>query len=125
VAEREGLSGDLIRSPYISQKKYDRGGVTGYFVDYSADYFRLAQFTGARIATILQAHNIKTQALSASWLNAGRYERAGGIAQLCDFGCSELPRDALCALRGRLYGKLSRVPALSHATRGVTNAPAA
>jgi hypothetical protein len=69
LAEREGLSGGLIRSPYISEKNCDSRRVTGYFVDYSADYFCLAQSTGAKIATISQVHNLKTGS-KHSWLKA-------------------------------------------------------
>jgi hypothetical protein len=39
MAAREGLSGGLIRSPYISEKNCDSRRVTGYFVDYIADYY--------------------------------------------------------------------------------------
>lgn len=38
LAEREGLSGNFIRSPYISEKSAIYGGVTGYLVDYFMDY---------------------------------------------------------------------------------------
>ena len=38
MAEREGLSGSFIRSPYISEKSAIYGGVTGYLVDYFMDY---------------------------------------------------------------------------------------
>jgi hypothetical protein len=54
-----------------------------------------------------------------------RYEQAGSIAQAVRHSRSELPLAALFPLGVRLHGKLSRVLALSHATRGVTNAPAA
>jgi hypothetical protein len=67
MAEREGLSGGFFRSPYISEKSCDRGGLRDTSRTTARTTFAARQSTAAKIATVSQVHNLKTGS-KHSWL---------------------------------------------------------
>ena len=58
LAEREGLSGNLIRSPYISEKSCDCGGLRDTSRTTSQTTFCRAQIHSPKMATTVKARNI-------------------------------------------------------------------